>query len=273
MLAGLVLKHVLRCPLKLLFTSVALRRHSWLPRLLMRGMDAIIATTESAGSLAPRCDAIVPHGVDTSAFLPPADKQRAWRETGLPGKYGIGIFGRVRAEKGTDLFVEAMCRVLPRHPDFTAVIAGRWKDGDREFQQRLADRIAAAGLTERVVWLGEVPAAVRDVWFQRISLCVAPARYEGFGLTPIEAMACGAAAVATRTGVYPHLIEDGVTGYVVEIGDVEALATRIEQCLADPEELLAMGRRGREHVVRHYDIQGEAAGIEQVYERIFKGEL
>lgn len=273
MLAGLLLKHVLRCPLKLVFTSVALRRHSRLPRMLMSGMDAIIATTAEAGDLAPRCDAIVPHGVDTQVFVPPADKRIAWQASGLPGRYGIGVFGRVRPEKGTDLFVDAMCRLLPRFPEFTAVIAGRWKDEHRAFQRALAERIDSAGLKERIVWLGEVPASERQVWFQRISLCVAPARYEGFGLTPIEAMASGAAAVATRTGVFPQLIEDGVNGYVVDREDAAALTGRIEQCLADPQELLEMGRRGRRHVAEHYDIRREAEGIEQVYRRIFQGEL
>ncbi len=224
---GLFLKYVLRSPLKLVFTTVALRRHSRVPRALISAMDAIIATTPEAASLVPRCDAIVPHGVDTSVFVPPDDKQRAWQETGLPGRFGIGTFGRVRPEKGTDLFVEAMCRVLPRFPEFTAIVAGCCKSPDRPFQAALVRRIASAGLSERVIWLGEIPACERHLWFQRISLCVAAPRYEGFGLTPLEAMSCGAAAVATRTGIFPTLIEDGQTGYVVDIDDGDALADRI----------------------------------------------
>lgn len=270
---GLFLKYVLRSPLKLVFTTVALRRHSAIPRTLISAMDAVIATTPEAASFVPRCDAIVPHGVDTAVFVPPDDKRRAWQETGLPGRYGIGTFGRVRPEKGTDRFVEAVCRVLPKYPEFTAVIAGRWKGSDRPFQEALAQRIASAGLSDRVIWLGEVPAHERHVWFQRVSLCVAAPRYEGYGLTPLEAMSCGAAAVATRTGIFPTLIEDGQTGYVVDVGDVEALADRIERCIRDPQALLEMGRRGRQHIVANYDIGGEAAGIERVYARIFDGEL
>ncbi len=270
---GLFLKYVLRSPLKLVFTTVALRRHSRVPRLLISAMDAIIATTPQAATFVPRCDAIVPHGIDTSIFVPPESKLRAWLDSGLPGRYGIGTFGRVRPEKGTDLFVEALCRVLPRFPEFTAVIAGRWKGSDQPFQQALVEKIVAAGLSERIIWLGEVPAHERHLWFQRISLCVAAPRYEGFGLTPLEAMSCGAAAVATRTGIFPTLIEDGKTGYVVDVDDVEALTDRIERCLQDPQELLEMGRRGRQHVVANYDIRAEAAGIERIYEKIFSGQL
>lgn len=181
---GLFLKYVLRSPWKLVFTTVALRRHSLVPRLLISAMDAVIATTQQAASFVPRCDAIVPHGVDTSVFVPPTDKLHAWQETGLPGRYGIGIFGRVRPEKGTDLFVEAMCRVLPRFPEFTAVIAGSCRSSDQAFQEALTRKVDAAGLSERVIWLGEIPAQERHLWFRRIVLCVAPPRYEGFGLTP-----------------------------------------------------------------------------------------
>jgi mannosyltransferase len=64
---------------------------------------------------------IVPHGVDVERFAPSADRGAEWKKAGYPGKYGIGIVGRIRKEKGTDLFVEAMCRVLPQRPDFTAL--------------------------------------------------------------------------------------------------------------------------------------------------------
>ena len=57
-------------------------------------------------------------------YAPPADRAAAFAEAGLPGRYAIGCFGRVRAQKGSDVFVEAMCRLLPRYPDFTAVMVG-----------------------------------------------------------------------------------------------------------------------------------------------------
>ena len=273
MLMGLLAKHLLRMRLKLVFTTVALRRHSLLPRLLLSSMDAIIATTEEAASFVDRCDAIVPHGVDTNRFTPPAEKRQCWQQSGLPGKYGIGIFGRVRPEKGTDLFVEAMCRVLPRHPEFTAIIAGRCKEKDKRFKQSLVDKLATAGIEDRVIWLGEVPPEERHLWFQRICVCVAPSRYEGFGLTPVEAMSCGAAVVATRTGIFPALIDEGKTGHVVDVCDLKGLCVAIERCLADPVATLSMGRAGRTHVCLHYDISREVAGIEAVYQKILGSQL
>ena len=87
-------------------------------------MDAIIATSELSASFLKREATVVMHGVDTDAYAPPADRAAAFAEAGLPGRYAIGCFGRVRAQKGSDVFVEAMCRLLPRYPDFTAVMVG-----------------------------------------------------------------------------------------------------------------------------------------------------
>ncbi len=87
-------------------------------------MDAIIATSDISASYLKRQATVIPHGVDTDVYAPPADRAAAFAEAGLPGRYAVGCFGRVRAQKGSDVFVEAMCRLLPRYPDFTAVIVG-----------------------------------------------------------------------------------------------------------------------------------------------------
>src|ERR1700710_3290550 len=123
MIFGLLLK-ALGWPLKLVFTSAAQRHHSWITRWLIRRMDAIIATSDISASFLKVPATVIPHGVDTDTYAPPVDRAAAFAAAGLPGRYAIGCFGRVRAQKGTDVFVEAMCRLLPRYPDFIAVMVG-----------------------------------------------------------------------------------------------------------------------------------------------------
>src|SRR4051794_8866669 len=123
MIVGVLLRS-LGWPLRLVFTSAAQRHHSWITRWLIRQMDAIIATSGISASFLKRASTVIPHGVDTDVYAPPSDRAAAFLETGLPGRYAVGCFGRVRAQKGSDVFVDAMCRLLPRHPDFTAVIVG-----------------------------------------------------------------------------------------------------------------------------------------------------
>ncbi len=157
MIIGLVLR-ALGWPLAMVFTSAAQRHHSWLTRWLIARMDAVIATSAASASYLRRKATVIPHGVDAVRYAPPADRAAAFAETGLPGKYAIGCFGRVRAQKGTDVFVEAMCRLLPRHPDFSAVIIGAITPDQAGFANQLKAAIAQAGLNARMPILGELPS-------------------------------------------------------------------------------------------------------------------
>jgi mannosyltransferase len=268
---GLFLARVLRQPWKFVYTSPSPRRHGVVWRSIVNRADAIIAVSQNAASYLDRCTTVVPHGVDTEAFRPPADKRAAWRDSGLPGEYGIGVFGRIRPDKGTDLFVDAMCALLPKHPDFTAVVSGWCKPSDQPFRDELAKRIRAAGLEQRIVFLGDLTDKDIKLWYQRVSLCVAPSRSEGFGLTPLEAMASGAAAVTSREGGFPQMIVPGVNGFLFDTGDGQQLIAALEPLLADPGALLAMGSRARELVVARHGIASEVAGIHAVYDSLLAG--
>jgi mannosyltransferase len=264
MIVGVVLRS-LGWPLKLVFTSAAQRHHSWITRWLIRRMDAIIATSDISASFLKREATVIPHGVDTVRYAPPADRAAAFAETKLPGRYAIGCFGRVRAQKGTDVFVEAMCRLLPRYPDFTAVIVGAITVEQTAFADDLKKRIAAAGLSSRVVITGELPIEDVPRWYQRLTIYAFTSRNEGFGLTLIEAMSVGAALVASRAGAAELVVEDGVTGVLTPPGDVDALVTALEPLMRDPASSAAMGERARARVQATFSLDAEANKIAQVY--------
>src|SRR5262249_29063965 len=156
MVVGLILKW-LGYRLGLIFNSAAQRHHYAFTRFLIARMDAVIATSEVSASFLRRSATVIHHGIDLETYSPPADRLAAFAATGLPGKYGIGTFGRLRLQKGTDVFVEAMCRLLPRYPDFTAVLIGLTTIDNRPLVESLKQKVAAAGLTERVRFLGELP--------------------------------------------------------------------------------------------------------------------
>ena len=264
MIVGVLLK-TLGWPLKLVFTSAAQRHHSWLTRWLIRRIDAIIATSDLSASYLKREAAVIPHGVDTDRYAPPADRAAAFAESGLPGRHAIGCFGRVRAQKGTDVFVDAMCRLLPRYPDFTAVIVGAITADQTAFANDLKKRIAAAGLQSRVVMTGEVPIDQVERWYKRLTIYAFTSRNEGFGLTLIEAMSSGAALVASRAGAAELVVEDGVTGMLTPPGDVDALIAALEPLLRDPASAAAMGARARKRVVEKFSLDAEANKIVEVY--------
>ncbi len=264
MIAGVLLRS-LGWPLKLVFTSAAQRHHSWITRWLIRQMDAIIATSEISASFLKRSAMVIPHGVDTDVYVPPSNRAAAFAESGLPGRYAIGCFGRVRAQKGTDVFVDAMCRLLPHYPDFTAVIVGAIMPEQSTFADDLKKRIAAAGLPSRIVITGELPIEEVQRRYQRLTIYAFTSRNEGFGLTLIEAMAVGAALVASRAGAAELVVEDGVTGVLTPPGDVDALAAALEPLMRDPAAAALMGERGRARVLAKFSLDAEASRIAEVY--------
>ena len=269
MLAGLVLKSILHRKLHLVFTSAAQRRHSAWTRFLYRRMDTLISTSpRSAAYLLRPVNAIVPHGVDTEIFQPAADRSRAWAESGAPGRYGVGIFGRVRPQKGVAEFVDALCLVLPRYPDFTAIITGETTPRFAAFEAEMKRKIRGHGLENRFLWLGKLSTEEVRKWFQRVSLTAAVSRNEGFGLTCLEAMASGAAVVGTQTGAFDMIIRDGIDGLIVPCGDAAALAEAFDRLLSSPDELTRMGASARLRICDSFSIQREAEGLNAVYRDI-----
>ena len=87
-------------------------------------MPLLLLPEEVQSCFVPNVVSVIPHGVDIERFSPSKDSRKDWGKTGLPGEYGIISVGRVRPEKGTDLFVEAMIKSLPQLPGATAIIAG-----------------------------------------------------------------------------------------------------------------------------------------------------
>lgn len=269
MALGLILRRILRRKYKLLFTSAAQRQHTGFTRWLIRQQDALIATSPQAASYLERPATVILHGVDLSVFHPAPDRAALRRDLGFaPDDIVIGCFGRVRAQKGVDLLVQAALRLFPTRPRARLIFTGRVTADNQSFTDELQARIAQAGLSDRIRFLGEVPwdQVVRN--YQAIDLFAAPARWEGFGLTPLEAAACGVPTVAARVGAYETLIRDGETGSLVAREDVDALTDALARWLDDDAARQAAGQAARAHVAQNHAIEGEARAIVEVYRRL-----
>ena len=264
-------RDVRRLPIRIVFTSSAQRLHSAYPRWLINRMDAVIATTEEAAKFVPHVRAVVGHGVDCERFSPGADRTRDWAALGFGGARGIATVGRVRPEKGTDLFVDAMIRALPDHPDTVALVVGAAAREHRAFEADLKARVAGAGLADRILFTGEMSPDALPALMRGISLLVAMPRYEGYGMTPLEAMASGAPFVASEAGYYLAFSAQGRAGVVVEQEDATAAAQAVGGLLSDPARLAQMGTAARDIARLNYSVTQEAAGIGAVYEDLWAG--
>jgi mannosyltransferase len=266
MALGLILRRVLGRKFRLMFTSAAQRHHTGFTRWLIRQQEALVATTPQAASYLERPATVVMHGVDTRIFHPAPDRAALRRELGLdPDAVLIGCFGRVREQKGVDLLVHAGLRLLSDRPRAQIIFTGRITPDNRSFADGLLAQIAAAGLSDRIRFLGELPWVQLVRHYQALDLFAAPARWEGFGLTPLEAMACGVPAVGARVGAYEAIIRDGETGSIVETGDPQSLTDALARWLDDDTGRIAAGHAARAHVVANHSIETEARALVDIY--------
>jgi len=257
-----LLKKIFRAHLRFAFTSTAQRNHTWITRWLIRESDGVITTCTNANAyIEGGADIIIPHGIDISRYHPTENRASAWQELGYPGKYGIGIFGRVRPQKGVDVFVRALIPLLHRYPDFTVIICGETTPDQRTFEQELQTEIATAGLTKRFLFLGKQNFDGLPKLFRAMSIVTALSLKEGFGLTILEAMASGTAVLASEAGAWKEIIREGTDGFVVPCNDVEATTKQLDLMMGDHDALDKMGKNGRQRVEAEYTIKREASEL------------
>jgi glycosyltransferase involved in cell wall biosynthesis len=222
----------------------------------------------------------IPNGVDVTMFRPHA--------TGVRARYGwaaddlvIVFVARFQSVKNHDLLVEAFRSVVERVPQARLVFAG---SGPLETQVRT--RCVAAGVAERVHFLGEV--AFRDVadLYAAADLKVISSDYESFSFVALEAMASGLPLVVTRTDWVPGLIgwspdaksnpssdpdlQEVPGGLVVPVGQVRPMAEALLRLLAQPQVRQRMGAWNRARVERDFGWTASARKLREVYHALAK---
>ena len=272
MIGGLALKYLLGKRLKLMFTSASQRKQTGLTRWLIRRMDAVVATSDKTASYLENPAHVIMHGIDTEGFSPAEDRSALRRKLGIADQGPlVGCYGRIRAQKGTDVYVDAMIRVLRDHPDAAALVMGRATEKHQSFDEQLRSKVRAEGLEDRLRFMPEVPPEAMANWYRILDLYIAPQRWEGFGLTPIEAMASGCPVIATRVGAFEALVVEGQTGRLIEPGDVDAMIDAADTALSDPETLSAWRKNARLHVLKNFSIKTEAQALIRLYRSLLDG--
>ncbi|SDF21661.1 Glycosyltransferase involved in cell wall bisynthesis [Blastococcus fimeti] len=241
-----------------------------LERSLCRTVDHVVATCSDEvfelrrlGLTTDRVS-IVPCGVDTDVFTP--DGPGAPRT----GRRRLLVLGRLVERKGQDDAVRALTAV----PDAELVVvggpaAGRI-DADPEVR-RLRAIAAAAGVADRLVFAGSVARADVPAWVRSADVVLAVPWYEPFGITPLEAMACGRPVVATAVGGLQDSVVDGVTGDLVPPRDPARLGAVLAALLADDDRRAAYGRAGVTRARDRYRWSRVVADTESVYRQVRTG--
>jgi glycosyltransferase involved in cell wall biosynthesis len=168
----------------------------------------------------PRDQISVVHcGLDHERYQKTAEK--AERPT-------VAFLGRLRKYKGVDVLLDAFATLRAKLPD-----AQLWIVGDGPHKSALEERAARLGLADSVTFFGFVPSAEKVARLSAAHVAVCPSPKEGWGLTVVEANACGTAVVASRSPGLVDSVKDGETGILVPHGDARALAQALERVLTD----------------------------------------
>ena len=215
-----------------------------------------------AGLRAERVAAF-PIGLDVEHFSPARPRKDIRIELGIPsGHLLVGIISYLRDYKGHRYFVEAAATVLKEHQGVSFLIVG---EGPEE--QNIRSQIERLGLGTDIRMLGFRDDLLEV--FRSLDLFVIPT-VEGDTIPQalMQALAIGLPVVSTTTGSIPDVVTDGESGFLVAPRDVDALAGRIGQLLADPALRASMGRLGRQHVEKSYSIDRMVDELERVYRQV-----
>ncbi len=187
--------------------------------------------------------------------LPPL-WQSAWPTVAGPpiadsiGTHAVTIVARMSAAeryKGHDALLECWPLVLARQPDAQLVVVGTGDD-----VTRLQEKARVLGISARVVFAGFVDDAQLTAIYRRSAVFAMPSRGEGFGLAYLEAMAHGVACIGSIHDAAGEVIDDGVTGFLVDQADKHGIADRLATLLADPARRQAMGAAGRRRTAERF---------------------
>jgi D-inositol-3-phosphate glycosyltransferase len=207
---------------------------------------------------------VVPSGVDLIRFGPvgPTASRR-------PGTPRILTVGRLIPRKGYDDLI----RVVAALPDVELVIAGGRPEGVEVEPEwvRLHELAHRLGVADRVMLVGSVPHAAMPAWYRSADVIACTPWYEPFGLTPLEAMACGMPVVAYAVGGLRDSVVDGVTGMHVEPGDVSSLIAGVGDLLDDAQRRRRYGGAGLARARARYSWDHIAAQMGEVYSQVAPG--
>lgn len=244
--------------------------------LIARRADAVVAVSREDRRRMHEIEGIplekirlIPNGIPMPPAQGPGADLRA--ELGIdPRQPVIGAVATLRPQKALDVLIRASARLAPRFPGLTVLIAGGEAGSVDRSGEPARDRLAALaaelGVGEQVRLLGlrdDIPDLLAA-----LDVAVLSSDFEGSPLSVLEYMEAGKPVVATRVGGVPDIVDDGVTGLLVDRQDPDRLAGAIAELLDDRARATAMGRAGRERRRSEFSLAATVRRVEDLYREL-----
>jgi glycosyltransferase involved in cell wall biosynthesis len=250
-------KHTRRTPLYYAIDRWCLRRYE----VVISVSDDLHRRCRELGVPSKRC-LLIENGIDTRQFARSLTREEAKRRLGIPAeRLVIGAVGRLSEEKGFDLLIRAVDRLLAGGLDIELCIAG---EGDQH--GRLSDLIRALGREDRIHLVGFQSDTIP--LYEAMDVFALSSFREGLPNVVLEAMAMGIAVVSTRVSGVPRLIEHERNGLLVEPGATEGFGSCLGRLLIDAGLRTRLSDAARGTVERRFSFEQRMERIRDIYDRI-----
>lgn len=292
-LAAMRLKEMLGIPFAVTFHALGLvrlrhqggvdrfpRERTSIEKQVMQAADAIIAECpqdlldqQQLYEADPAKMAMIPCGFDDEELWP-VEREVARQRLGLEGEEKIVLhIGRMVPRKGVDTAIEGFARLVRRHgvKARMLIVGGESDSPDPAYTPeigRLADVAEQEGVRSLVTFTGRRGRNVLRDYYSAADVFVTTPWYEPFGITPVEAMACGAPVVGSNVGGIKYSVEHGRTGFLTPPDDPEAVGERLATILQDDRLRKAMSAAAIARARSLFTWEGVARDIGGVLERI-----
>ncbi|MCW7944808.1 glycosyl transferase family 1 [Streptomyces hygroscopicus] len=248
----------------------------WAERTAIESADAVIAVSGAMRddilgcypALDPARVHVVHNGIDTALYQPDPDTDVLARVGLDPDRPYVLFVGRITRQKGVPHLLRAVRDIDPAAQLVLCAGAPDTAETDREFRS-LFEELSRS--REGVHWIPKMlprPDVIQLLTHAAVFVC--PSVYEPLGIVNLEAMACGTAVVASRTGGIPEVVDDGRTGLLVDVDDdfESHLARALDSLLGDPVAAERMGEAGRKRAVGEFGWDTVARRTVRLYEEV-----
>jgi glycosyltransferase involved in cell wall biosynthesis len=219
-----------------------------------------------AGFMEPQ---IIYNGIDTEKFKTACDADTLI-PTGVRKQHVVGLVSAVSPLKRLDLLPEVAAKVIQAIPDTEFVVVGQ--PSSQAFIDSLKAATAASGLQEKVIFKGALNN-LQDI-YPTFDVLLHLAAVEGFGMVIAEAMSCGCPVVAINRGGPSELVENSVTGLLVDDpDDTTAIAGAVVQILTNREKATAMGAAGRARIEQMFSQKTFTEQFEQLFDQMLRRQV
>ena len=246
--------------------SLKMHFYAYLDKKVLKQFNAVIGVSnevfeELKKHIDSRKISKIDNGIEILRYYRTEEKRIAKKTLHLEGKRVVGYVGRLSEKKGVIFLLSAFKNLSEKYEDLNAIIVG-----DGEAEESLKKYAHSLGISERVIFAGE-----RDdtpLIYSAMDVFVLPSLQEAFPMVILEAMASCVPVVATRVGDIPFIIQDGISGLLIEPKDPDSISRAVEELLSNPAKAELIAKTALKNVQEHYSSLSMAEKYKAIYKNI-----